>query len=255
MVFRFIREWRRRRYLASARLDTEPWDWAVRKVRCVPRLPPAELTELQRLVLLFLREKDFIAVEGFELDDRHRYAIAVQACVVIIHLGIEAYHGWRSIYVFPRSFRDKHASPGALGANTAIAGLALQGGGVALAWSEARRGFSDVKDGYNPIIHEFVHKLDMIDGAADGRPELPPGITQREWGSTFATAFEDFRQRLDRGSRTRLSSYAATNPAEFFAVLSEVYFEEPDDLAEEYPAVLRLLTAFFRQEAPEPSHR
>ncbi len=252
MVFRCIRDWRRRRYLVHAELDQAAWDWASKKVRCVRRLPPAELAELRRLVLLFLREKDFIAVEGFALEDRHRYAIAIQACVVILHFGIEAYHGWRSIYVFPGTFRSRDNSPGALGDDAHIAGLALQGGGVALAWSEASRGFTDVEDGYNPIIHEFVHKLDMIDGAADGRPDLPPGVSQGEWGQTFGTAFTEFCATLERGGRSRLSDYAATNPAEFFAVLSEVYFEEPAILAAEYPAALRLLTAFFRQTAAAP---
>jgi Mlc titration factor MtfA (ptsG expression regulator) len=87
----------------------------------------------------------------------------------------------------------------------------------------------------------------MMDGAADGRPPLPDGITQREWFETFSRAFADFQARIDRGFATGLSDYAATNPAEFFAVLSEVYFEEPDVLEREYPGVMRLLRGFYTQ--------
>ena len=206
----------------------------------------AERNELRPIVREFLHQKTFVPVEGFRIEDHHRYAIALQAAIPIRHLGIRAYRRFRSIYVFAEAFRERTDGMYRPGHNAMhLAGLAVQGGGVALAWSEARRGFAHDSDGYNPVIHEFVHKLDMIDGAADGRPPLPKGITQREWFDTFSGAFKDFQDRVEHHRKTRLSDYAATNPAEFFAVLSEVYFEDPEVLEKEYPRVLKLLRGFY----------
>jgi Mlc titration factor MtfA (ptsG expression regulator) len=247
MVLRSIRDWFRRVFGPAPALDDGTWKKVLPRVRGARKLSVPERETLRQQVREFLHHKQFIAAKGFELQDEHRYAIAIQACIPILHIGVEAYRGFRSIYVFPDTLRERADEwrPGQyLGE---IAGLAIQGGGVALAWTEARRGFADAGDGYNPVIHEFAHKLDMMDGAADGRPPLPDGITQREWFETFSRAFADFQARIDRGFATGLSDYAATNPAEFFAVLSEVYFEEPDVLEREYPGVMRLLRGFYTQ--------
>lgn len=247
-VLRRIRNWLRRTFGRSRPLDPTTWDAALLRVRGTRRLSSDERSELPALVREFLHHKEFVAAGGFELTDHHRFTIAIQACIPILHLGLAAYSRFRSIYVFPGAFQERSDGEWQPGRHAgALAGLAIRGGGIALAWSETKRGFRDDEDSYNPVIHEFAHQLDMIDGATDGRPPLPPGVTQREWFETFSAAFTDFQARLRQGESTGLSDYAATNPAEFFAVLSEVYFEEPDLLAREYRDVLRLLHAFYQQ--------
>lgn len=245
MLFGFLRRWFG---AAGEGLDPEAYRQALQRVPATLRLDAGQRARLQELCEAFLDQKRFVPAEGFELDPVARHAIAIQACIPILALGIRAYRGWSTIYVFPQAFRKRDAQTWRPGHNIspdAIAGLAVQGGGVALAWSEARRGIEDADDSYNPVIHEFAHKLDMLDGDADGRPPLPSGLTQRMWFDAFAAAFADFQQRVEVGERTRLSSYAATNPAEFFAVLSEVYFEDPDLLTNIYPEVWRMLHAFY----------
>jgi MtfA peptidase len=247
-VLRWLRNWWQRKFGPAEPLDVATWDDAFCRVRGTRHLSAAEVPRLRALVREFLHEKQFVAAEGFALADRHRFAIAIQACVPILHLGLEAYRGFRTIYVFPHVFRERGQGewrPGQYAG--ALAGLAIRGGGVALAWSESWRGFDDDSDGYNPIIHEFAHQLDMITGAADGRPPLPPGVTPGEWCGAFSRAFHDFRERVHDRKPTGLSDYAATNPGEFFAVLSEVHFEEPEVIQGEYPEVARLLRAFYSQ--------
>ena len=247
----WIRNWLRRKFGHSKPLDSAVWEAALARVRGARHLTPDEQIELRAVVREFLHQKQYVAARGFELTDQHRFTIAIQACIPILHLGLSAYRGFRSIYIFPGAFRERSDGEWRPGQHAgALAGLAIRGGGIALAWSESRLGFADDEDSYNPIIHEFAHQLDMIDGAADGRPPLPQGVTQREWFETFSGAFEAFQRRVEGGETTRLSDYAATNPAEFFAVLSEVYFEEPGVLFEEYPGVLRLLRAFYTQKPP-----
>lgn len=240
--------WFKRVFGKPPELAPAAWRQALRQVRGTRHLSAAEQEQLAGLVREFLHLKKFVLAPGFELSEQQRLVIAVQACIPVLHLGLRAYRRFHTVYVFPGAFRERGARAWRPGqAMGHLAGLAIQGGGVALAWSESRLGVEDEGDGYNPIIHEFAHQLDMIDGAADGRPELPPGVSGREWFETFSSAFTDFEKQVEEGQETAFSDYAATNPAEFFAVVSEVYFEDPEVLREEYPGVYRLLNGFYRQ--------
>lgn len=233
---------------ALPELEQPLFDQVLGEVRGAARLSAAEHARLRERVRQFLAEKEFHGLEGLVLESGHRYAIAIQACLPILYLGIAAYRGWRSIYVFPDTFRERHAQgwqPGRFEPWMDLAGVALHGGGVVLAWAEVEQGMFGGDDGYNPVIHEFAHKLDMLDGEADGRPPLPSGISQQDWFETFSAAFADFEARVDAGEDTPFSDYAAADPAEFFAVLSEVHFEQPEVLAATYPEVARLLHIFY----------
>ena len=125
-------------------------------------------------------------------------------------------------------------------------GLAVKGGAVVLAWDSALRGARDPKDGHNVVIHELAHKIDFLDGEADGTPPLPSAEARRAWVAAFAPAYLAHRDRMDRNKRSFLDDYAATNEAEYFAVATEAFFEKPKPLARQLPDVYEQLRAFYR---------
>ena len=250
MLIRIWRDWRRKRYLARNTVDEQAWQEALQRLRVRGRLSPGQQSHLRDLSLLFLHEKDIVPLEGLELDQADLYFLAIQACALVFHLGFSAYDGWQSIYVFPSIFREKASEEGRpLGQHELpghLAGLAQQGGAVVLAWTQVESGGADLDDGSNVVFHEFAHKLDMQDGSPNGVPLLPPDISPAEWQQTFAAAFEDFTETVERGRPTRIDAYAATDPAEFFAVMTEYYMESPETLDHEYPEVHRLLERYYR---------
>ena len=127
-----------------------------------------------------------------------------------------------------------------------MSGEAWEGGPVVLSLQDVA--WSGLCDGYNVVIHEFAHKLDMANGTANGLPRLHSGMRTEEWGGAFVPAYEDFCRRVDAGEETAIDPYAAENPAEFFAVLTEYFFELPEVLHAAYPAVFNQMRQFFRQD-------
>ena len=224
---------------------------AVEAVPGTRALDDAARRRLRDLVLIFLDEKEISGMGGFEVDATVRYWIAVQACLLVLELGIERYDGWTSIYVYPDAFQERDSIAGEDGVHRhrgVFAGVAMQGGALALAWQEVEHGIGVGNDGENVVLHEFAHKIDMQDGAANGVPPLPEGIDPGEWQRAFAEAFEELRDDVDDGRRTRIDPYGATDPAEFFAVLSETFFEKPRTVRREMPAVYDLLARFYGQD-------
>jgi Mlc titration factor MtfA (ptsG expression regulator) len=114
-----------------------------------------------------------------------------------------------------------------------------------LSWADIGE---DYADGINVVIHEFAHKLDMLNGDVDGYPPLHPGMERRTWTDAFTRAYEDFCRRVDRGESTSIDPYAAESPGEFFAVLSEAFFERPERVGDDYPDVYAQLAQFYRQD-------
>jgi len=127
-----------------------------------------------------------------------------------------------------------------------MSGESWLGGPVILSWADAE--LRGDEPGYNVVIHEFAHKLDMLNGDANGFPPLHADMDRGEWSRAFSAAFEHFRGRVERGEPTEIDSYAAETPAEFFAVLSEAFFETPGAVLSEYGAVYHQLAAFYRQD-------
>jgi hypothetical protein len=126
------------------------------------------------------------------------------------------------------------------------AGEAWLGGPVVLSWADAQG--TDYADGVNVVIHEFAHKLDMLNGEANGFPPLHAGMSRHVWAQAFAAAYEDFCARVDAGEDTLIDPYAGESAGEFFAVLSEAFFETPDVVRDEYPEVYAQLAQFYRQD-------
>jgi MtfA peptidase len=238
----WLTEWRRKRVLQKHAMDEQLW---TRATRGLPFVPDTE--KLRNLVLLFLAEKQFTGAHGIEVTDEMRVAIAAQACLPILELGLDWYSGWSGIVVYPGDFRVRRSEVDEDGVvhewDDELAGEAMPGGPVVISWDAAAY---DVH--INVVIHEFAHKLDMVNGPADGMPPLHAGMDARAWKSAFEEAYRGFCDAVERQSDTWLDPYAAEHPSEFFAVISEAFFEQPAETRRRYPDVYNQLKLFYRQD-------
>ncbi|WP_339897312.1 M90 family metallopeptidase [uncultured Gilvimarinus sp.] len=249
-MFNWFRQWRAERVVRANPIDERDWQQVLEQLPLLKGLTADELTRLRRLAILFMHEKDFVGIQGVVLTGNMALLIALQACLPILNLGIEWYRGWQSILVYPAGFKTQRTQMDASGvaheAEHHLAGEAWNQGGVVLAWNETAK--AGVIDGHNLVIHEFVHKLDMLNGAADGFPPLRAGMSVDDWTASFGRAYDDLCEKVARGEHTNIDRYGATNPAEFVAVTSEVFFELPALLRDTYPLVYRNYVAFYGQD-------
>lgn len=254
MVFRWLTE--RRRRLIEARPFPEEWTAILREnVAHYALLSDAERERLQQLVLVFVEEKNWEGAGGLELDDEIRVTIAGQACLLLLGRDHSLYDDVESIVVYPstmraperqRSFFDSSVAP--VEPRSDLLGEAHRGGPVLLAWDAVKRGARDPKDGRNVVIHELAHKIDMLDAHADGTPPLPSRAARRTWAEVAAPVFLELRGRSERGQKTFLDAYGATNEAEFFAVATEQFFEQPVRFRREHPELYELLREYYGQD-------
>lgn len=249
-MFTWYRQWRERRIIRNHPIDERDWQQVLQQLPLLQGLSDHELARLRRLAIVFMHEKDFVGIQGLVLTGNMALLIALQACLPILNLGLQWYRGWRSILVYPAAFKTQRTQLDASGVahkvERHLAGEAWARGGVVLAWDETVR--AGVIDGHNLVIHEFVHKLDMLSGAADGFPPLRAGMSVADWSASFSSAFEDLCAKVAHGEHTEIDRYGATSPAEFVAVTSEVFFELPNVLANAYPSVYRNYVAFYGQD-------
>jgi Mlc titration factor MtfA (ptsG expression regulator) len=249
---------------------------------CVARLPflhlsAADLERLKALCETLLDRKNFVGAQGFQLDDATAVAIAAQACVPVLNLTLDLYNDLASVIVYPSAFIIPQTEVDDAGVvhewHETVSGEAIgAGGAVVLSWDDIH---ADDDSGFNVVIHEFVHKIDMRDGSVNGKPPFlagfHEGLSATEWQSVFTAAYEDFTRRVaacesrlpedfedmepaqtglyeEVFGELPLDPYAARHPAEFFAVASEAFFVLPEPLAEDYPEVYRLLAKYYRQD-------
>ncbi len=249
-MFAWYRNWRRRRLLARAELEGPGWRRAEAALPLLAPLSDDERRRLRALATLFLAEKQLTGAGGFVIDRHAALMIALQAALPILELGLDWYRGWVEVIVYPESFVTRHEFVDEAGVvhehERPLQGESWLRGPVILSWPEVAEG--GALDGGNLVIHEFAHKLDMLNGVANGFPPLHPGMDPRAWTGALTTAFEDFRGRLDSGRPLPFDGYAAEDPAEFFAVVSEVFFEWPARIWDPYPDVYEQLRAFYRQD-------
>lgn len=247
-----FKAWRRRRILKRAVLPERPWRTALGHVPMLRGLGPEERARLRGRVILFLHEKSIQGAAGVEVSDAMRLAIAAQACLPILTLGIEYYDDWTTVIVYPEQFRPRHVYTDEIGVvhhtRHALAGEAWLRGPMVLSWRDVAQSALEAERGANLIIHECAHKLDMLNGRANGMPPLHQGMRVADWTRDFTTAYDALRGQIDAGVEPVLDSYAAESPAEFFAVASEVFFTRPDALSQAFPAVYAQLRAFYRQD-------
>jgi len=239
-----------RRTPQTNELPESAWRAALARLPLLQGLSADEMTRLRQLALRFLRDKQITPAGGLELTDRMRLMIALQACLPILNLDPDYYAGWVEVIVYPGQFVPEHEYTDEAGVvhvtRHAMAGEAWLQGPVVLSWADVA--VAGGADGFNVVIHELAHKLDMLNGGADGFPPLHPGMNTQAWTRIFSAAYADFSRRVDRGEDTLLDPYATENPGEFFAVLSEAFFEIPHGLKDSYPDVYGQLAAFYRQD-------
>jgi len=224
------------------------WAATIAALPFLASLPADDQQRLKTLAEQFLAEKEFSTAGGLELSDEICVAIAAQGCLPILNLGLAAYRDWLGIVVYPDEFvvsRRIEDEDGIVHEyDDVLSGEAWEGGPLLVSWHDVQL----AGDGYNVVIHEFAHKLDMLNGEADGMPALHSGIAAAEWEDIFFTAYDDFCRRVDAGEETVIDPYASDDPAEFFAVVSESFFEMPDVVAAEYPALYALFGRYYRQD-------
>ena len=250
-MFGLLRGWRRRRVLARRAIPDSLWRQTIVDLPALSKLGKLELRRLRSLALLFLHEKSLEPAGGLELDDAMRVRIATLACRPILGLDLDHYENFLSVIVYPGEFlvRDRERVDEAGVVHTRdeiLSGEAWEQGPVILAWRDVDA--SGRGDGYDVVAHECAHKLDLLDGDMNGRPPLNHSMRADEWTDSFQAAYDDLIRRLDHGEEPWLDPYAAEEPAEFFAVCAEMFFDVPDAFRAEYPALYTQLAAFFRQD-------
>ncbi|MFA5529233.1 MAG: M90 family metallopeptidase [Thiohalomonadaceae bacterium] len=245
-----LRAWRHRRILRRAQIPDPIWIRVREAFPVFDGLDEDEERRLRELSLLFLHEKTLEPAGGLELDEYMRVAIAAQACLPVLQLGLDWYDGWSAVIVYPAEFVPRLEWMDEAGvvhtAEEIRSGEAWLHGPVILSWGDVKA--SGMGDGYNVVIHEFAHKLDARNGETEGLPPLHRGMDVSEWSRVFAAAFDDLNARMDRGEEPPIDPYAGEAPEEFFAVASEYFFTCPDVLVEAYPVVYDLLRRFYRQD-------
>lgn len=243
---------RRRRRLRQAPF---PPEWRAIVERNFPlfrRLPPDDQAELLGHMQVFLDEKKFEGCGGLEIDDEIRVTIAAQACLLLLHREPHYYPRLVSILVYPHAYVAKTTErlPGGvvLAGESGRLGESWVDDVVVLAWDAVRSGASDANDGHNVVLHEFAHQLDQEDGSANGAPILERRSQYVAWARILGQEFSSLREKMARGEVTDIDPYGATNPAEFFAVVTEAFFERPHALRRKHPALYEELALFYRQD-------
>lgn len=246
---------RRRRLARRLRRNRVPytlWRLYARDQSILQGLSAPELCRLRQLTGLFLAGKRLRAVQGLVLDDRMRLTVAVTACLPILSLGIDAYDGWRELILYPDSFlveREELDEAGVVhSSRQALAGESDDRGAMVLSWGDIARDATQHGLDLALVIHECAHKLDALSGASDGCPPLHREMSGTDWQVVFADAYERLQRAVSVAADSFLDPYAASNPAEFLAVCSELFFCDPKGLRAVEPAVYEQLRLFYRQD-------
>jgi MtfA peptidase len=242
--------------LRRARIRQRPFpaEWREILRRRVPyvRHMPADLQmQLKKHMQVFLAEKPFIGCAGLEVTEEMRVTIAAQACLLMLNRRRPSYFAQlRQILVYPGAFLVDRVHTDGAGVlqdqRQALSGESWSQGQVILSWQDTLDGAALIDDGQNVVIHEFAHQLDQENGHANGAPLLPGRKHYARWSQVMAAEFAQLQAQADSQEPTLLNPYGATNPAEFFAVATEVFFEQPQRLAAEHPALYRELAGFYR---------
>ncbi len=240
--------WRRRR-VKAAPFPAQWRDILRRRMPAFARLPADVQLRLKKLAQVLLAEKPFIGCAGLEVTDEMRVLVSVQAALLLLRLGPDGFAELRQVLIYPGPFVVDRSQPDATGLvhehRRALSGESWQQGQVILSWADVLAGAADPQDGHNVVLHEFAHQIDQAHGRANGAPWLPGRARRERWAHVMGTEFEALHQQLARGEDTLIDPYGASEPAEFFAVAAEVFFERPLQLADRHPALFAELQGLF----------
>jgi MtfA peptidase len=243
----------RRRKKTEDRPFPEAWLVLLRKnVPLYARLPEADQEELKRHILVFMAEKRFEGCGGLRMTDQIRITIAAHACILLLHRKTDYYPGLKSILVYPRAYlaaNMRHLGGGVvLETEDVRLGESWHHGSVVLSWDDVRRSAADVQDGQNVVFHEFAHQLDSSGGRGDSTPVLRDRSSFIAWARALGEDYENFQRDIEEDRTDVMDEYGATDPAEFFAVATECFFEIPKDLQQAYPRLYDELKRFYQQD-------
>ncbi len=249
-AWRRLSKWREDRRLRRLNISADDWqqalgDWAVYRRYSVP-----ERRWLHEAALRLLLRKHFVGVGGLELSDAIRLRIAGMTAVPVLGIGLNWYDGWQTLILYDGPFVANHSWQDEYGIvhqeTSERSGEAWERGPVVLSLQDVLN--AGQHDGYNVVIHELAHTLDMRSASANGAPPLHSGMDPVAWKRDLSAAWDDLAHRAELGERLPMDSYALEDAAEFFAVLSETFFESPGSLQSAWPAVYGHLVAFYRQD-------
>ncbi|MDN3922030.1 zinc-dependent peptidase [Roseateles violae] len=251
MISRLWARWRESRALERHAIPDPLWELTLLRYPFLARRSAEDQAELRRLSSLFLASKEFHGVGGFVVTDEVALAVAAQACLPVLRLGLAWYEGFVGIVmhadevVAQREFVDEDGVVHQY--EEELAGEAMEGGPLMLSWSAMDGDGLEEDTVFNVVIHEFAHIIDMRDGIADGVPPLASGAARAAWLTVIEAEWQDFCERVDAGKDTLIDPYGAEALEEFFAVSVEAFFIAPEAMKKEQPALYRLLSDFFRQ--------
>ena len=230
-----------------------PEDWArllEANIQVYRHLPMPLRLQLRKLIKQFLHQKHFSGAGGLEITDEIRLTIAAEACMLILNRSSRVYPALRYIIVYPTSFVVERAHVDASGVVDShprgLLGESWQNGKVILAWDSVLQGSRNFLDGQNVVLHEFAHQLDSETGSANGAPLLGGASSYNTWAMVLSGEFKELQALSRRGKRSLMDHYGATNPAEFFAVATETFFEKPRQMAKHHHELFEILQGYYR---------
>lgn len=228
------------------------WAEVAEKLACLQGMTAVEKAHLRELSTLFLHEKKFFGAHELHLTDAMRVTIAIQACLPVLGFGIGCLSGWTEVIVYPGAFRiardDRDAAGVVHHQEQALIGESWSRGPLILSWDDVERDMQGKQSGRNVVIHEIAHKLDVLNGSANGYPPLHYGMDVTQWAASLSAAYQSLVRRVEHHHRACIDPYAATNPAEFFAVISEYFFCAPEILHAHFAEVYQQLRLYYRQD-------
>ena len=228
-----------------------PWqETLIERLPFVTKIPTAEQEQLKFLIKTFLADKKFYGCAGQKIDDDIRVTVAAQACLLIMNQGRTPYPDLDSILIYPSTFvatREVANELGLVSTNhIAMLGESWSQGKVVLAWDNVQKGVMNLQDGHNVVLHEFAHQLDHESGSTNGAPVLNTRGAYRSWAHIFSEEFEELQKDAVRGRHSLMDHYGATNPAEFFAVATETFFEQPKQMVAYHHELYQQLKDYYK---------
>jgi Mlc titration factor MtfA (ptsG expression regulator) len=216
-------------------------------------LHPEEMERLQELIKVFIAEKNFEGCGGLVVTEEMKVMIAAQACLLLLNLHHNYYERLVSILVYPESFNFEQEEHGPIADTVTVTQLPVSGlssstGAVVLSWPDTVAGAAIPHDGMNVVFHEFAHQLDQLNDAMDGAPALESASLYREWAQVLGEEYQRLQEEVETHTPSIISAYGATKPAEFFAVVTELFFERPTELQNYHPALYEEFRQYYRQD-------